>query len=98
MDSQRNRSALLRRGFDEEGEVRQKDGAVGEFFSITRKLAGEDTEQLVEIRFGDNKLILLLDNAPRANTWSAHAIGDEEDCPTVLQSNCTGHGAVCQRV
>jgi len=38
---------------------------MGELFSITRKLAGEDAEQLIENGLGDNKLISLLDNAPQ---------------------------------
>ena len=38
---------------------------MGEFFSITRKLAGKDAEQLIENGLGDNELVLLLDNAPQ---------------------------------
>ena len=38
---------------------------MGEFFSITRKLAGKDAEQLIENGLGDYELVLLLDNAPQ---------------------------------
>ena len=55
----------LRRGLTKIARSERNTARVGEFLSVARKLAGEDTEQLVENRLGDNKLILLLDNAPQ---------------------------------
>jgi len=71
---------------------------VGEFFGVTRKLAGEDAKQLIDDGLGNNGLILLRDDAPQrgfASSAREHQ-SRNEDVGVTAWAACSAHSVHCQ--